>query len=76
MTKKPGSGPFDFEKLGEQWKLITLRAIGTVGAVGFLIQVIIFPIIGNPTNGTACQWCLVAGMGLPIAGLLKGSQKE
>lgn len=75
MNNLPGSGRFD-RIVGDQWKLLILRAIGTIGAIGLFIQIIIFPIIHTPTSGTACQYCLAAGLGFPIAGLLKGSQKE
>lgn len=76
MNNVPGRDRFDFEKMSGQWRLLTLRLIGTIGAVGLCIQLIIFPIFQLPISGTACQYCLGAGLGLPIAGLLKGSQKE
>lgn len=75
MNQLPGSGRFD-RIVGDQWKLLLLRGIGTIGAVGFGIQVVLFPLIGNSTNGTVCQYCLGAVLGFPIAGLLKGSSKE
>lgn len=75
MNKPPGSGRLE-KFLNEQWRVITLRVIGSIGAVGFFIQVIVFPVTHNPTSGTATQWCLVAALGLPVAGLLKGSPKE
>lgn len=67
------------ESLGRWWKEVSGIILGLIGAAGFIVQVIVEPLVKQPINLQAAALCAGATIGIPFGVyeiLRKGAKAE
>lgn len=68
----------DPDLVREWWKEIILIVVGSMGAIGLSIQIILKPLLHQPWDMELAGFCLAAALGIPIAGIefVRKGEKE
>lgn len=60
------TGRMDPDSLRRWWKEVSGIILGSIGAAGFIVQVIVEPLLKQPINLQAAALCAGATIGVPF----------